>query len=101
MLKHYEETREIAQTQGREVLELELGDGWDPLCAFLGEEVPSKPYPRENAGEAWVVKMRQRAWGRTKVAVLKMVQGVVVVGLALAVVLVQYATIRRSENVSF
>ncbi|KAJ6191385.1 hypothetical protein N7519_001406 [Penicillium mononematosum] len=29
-------------------LELRLGDGWEPLCAFLGVPVPSKPYPKVN-----------------------------------------------------
>lgn len=23
-------------------------DGWEPLCAFLGKEVPTTPYPRSN-----------------------------------------------------
>jgi hypothetical protein len=30
------------------LLELRLGDGWEPLCAFLGVPVPGKPYPRVN-----------------------------------------------------
>ena len=25
-----------------------MGDGWEPLCAFLGKEVPSVPFPRMN-----------------------------------------------------
>uniref|UniRef100_H2Z271 Uncharacterized protein n=1 Tax=Ciona savignyi TaxID=51511 RepID=H2Z271_CIOSA len=25
-------------------------DGWGPLCEFLGEEVPDKPFPRANIG---------------------------------------------------
>jgi hypothetical protein len=29
-------------------LELQLGDGWEPLCAFLGVPVPEIPYPRVN-----------------------------------------------------
>ncbi|KAJ6109658.1 hypothetical protein N7486_001893 [Penicillium sp. IBT 16267x] len=29
-------------------LELQLGDGWEPLCAFLGVSVPDKPYHRVN-----------------------------------------------------
>ena len=29
-----------------------LGDGWEPLCAFLGVPVPTQPYPsRNSAGE--------------------------------------------------
>ena len=29
-------------------LELRLGDGWEPLCAFLGVPVPDTPYPQIN-----------------------------------------------------
>ncbi|KAJ5182528.1 hypothetical protein N7492_000144 [Penicillium capsulatum] len=29
-------------------LELRLGDGWEPLCVFLGVPVPSVPYPQIN-----------------------------------------------------
>ncbi len=27
------------------------GDGWEPLCAFLGVPVPGEPYPRVNTAE--------------------------------------------------
>jgi hypothetical protein len=27
------------------------GDGWEPLCAFLGVPVPAEPYPRVNSRE--------------------------------------------------
>jgi len=27
------------------------GDGWEPLCAFLGVTVPDEPYPRVNSSE--------------------------------------------------
>lgn len=26
----------------------EVKDGWEPLCAFLGAEVPEKPFPRSD-----------------------------------------------------
>lgn len=26
-------------------------DGWDPLCKFLGKEVPAEPVPRVNDGD--------------------------------------------------
>ena len=30
-----------------------IKDGWEPLCKFLGVEVPDKPFPHENKqGEA-------------------------------------------------
>jgi hypothetical protein len=27
----------------------QLGDGWEPLCAFLGTPIPEAPYPRVNS----------------------------------------------------
>jgi len=28
-----------------------VGDGWEPLCRFLGKPVPETPYPHRNSGE--------------------------------------------------
>ncbi len=33
------------------LLTYNLGDGWEPLCQFLGEPVPDVPYPRSNSRE--------------------------------------------------
>jgi len=33
------------------LLEFEAGDGWEPLCAFLGVPVPDAPFPRTNERE--------------------------------------------------
>ncbi|KAI1265847.1 hypothetical protein F5Y18DRAFT_29874 [Xylariaceae sp. FL1019] len=30
------------------ILEYKLGDGWEPLCEFLGKPVPNTPFPRLN-----------------------------------------------------
>lgn len=36
------------------LLEFKLGSGWDPLCKFLGTEVPEVPYPNVNDKELFV-----------------------------------------------
>ena len=33
----------------RRLLVYELGSGWQPLCAFLGKDIPSIPYPQSNS----------------------------------------------------
>ncbi|ORY69830.1 uncharacterized protein BCR38DRAFT_93701 [Pseudomassariella vexata] len=43
---HNELVREEAARTGRKFLEYGVGQGWRPLCDFLGVEVPDKPYPR-------------------------------------------------------
>jgi hypothetical protein len=35
------------------LLEFEVGQGWEPLCAFLGRPVPQTPFPRLNDAEAF------------------------------------------------
>ncbi|KAF7375556.1 Efflux pump antibiotic resistance protein [Mycena sanguinolenta] len=42
---YYAEVRMLAA--GR-MLEYRMGDGWEPLCAFLGVDVPDVPFPRVN-----------------------------------------------------
>ncbi|KAI0483407.1 hypothetical protein GGR56DRAFT_624241 [Xylariaceae sp. FL0804] len=35
-----------------QLFEFDLGDGWGPLCQFLGLPVPDEPFPRANDGKA-------------------------------------------------
>lgn len=35
-----------------DVLELQVGEGWERLCGFLGKSVPTRPYPHLNPSEA-------------------------------------------------
>lgn len=34
------------------LMKYELGTGWEPLCEFLGKEVPDLPFPRANERKA-------------------------------------------------
>jgi len=36
------------------LLEYQAGQGWEPLCAFLGVPVPDTPYPKSNSTEEFV-----------------------------------------------
>jgi hypothetical protein len=38
-----------AAFDGERLLTYNLGDGWEPLCRFLGKPVPEAPFPRTNA----------------------------------------------------
>lgn len=49
--EHYEHIREIVPKE--KLLEMELGDGWEPLCKFLDVPVPDLPYPRSNDSEVF------------------------------------------------
>lgn len=42
----FKEVRELAP-EGK-TLDYRIGDGWEPLCEFLGKEVPDVPFPMVN-----------------------------------------------------
>jgi len=45
-----------------------LGDGWEPLCRFLGRPIPEAPYPRSNSADefhASVAKFKAQSPGPT------------------------------------
>ncbi|KAJ5289130.1 hypothetical protein N7478_002160 [Penicillium angulare] len=42
----YDEIRDVVPAERK--LEYKLGEGWEPLCEFLGVPVPDVPFPREN-----------------------------------------------------
>ena len=45
------------EAQGR-ALVFRVRDGWDPLCRFLGVEVPAEPFPRTNARADFFASVR-------------------------------------------
>jgi hypothetical protein len=47
--RHNAEVR--AAIPAARLLEFEVSDGWEPLCAFLGAPVPDEPFPRTNERE--------------------------------------------------
>lgn len=53
--------RQIRSTVPPEqLLEYELGSGWQPLCVFLGKEIPDKPFPRSNDRKAHSNELQDR-----------------------------------------
>lgn len=46
-LRHYQHLREICPAD--RLLKMELGDGYEKLCPFLGIEPPDEPYPNINS----------------------------------------------------
>ncbi|KAJ7640960.1 hypothetical protein FB45DRAFT_1021743 [Roridomyces roridus] len=48
-------------TPQERLLEYELGSGWEPLCEFLGKQVPDVPFPRLNEAAELKEKLRVRS----------------------------------------
>ncbi len=45
---HNAQVKEHMKQEGKQLLVFNIKDGWAPLCAFLGKEVPSTPFPCVN-----------------------------------------------------
>lgn len=55
--EYYRNIRAMVPVERR--LEYTIGDGWQPLCEFLGKDIPSQPFPRLNDGAARKENQRQ------------------------------------------
>lgn len=55
---HYAELRSIVPKD--KLLEYKIGSGWEPLCDFLGHEVPKVPFPKSNDTDGFVNRCRTR-----------------------------------------
>lgn len=51
-LEHNKRVRKACPPE--RLLEFKLGSGWEPLCEFLGKEVPGCPYPNVNDKEMFI-----------------------------------------------
>jgi hypothetical protein len=47
--RHYERVRRTVPTE--RLLVYRVQEGWEPLCRFLGVDVPDEPFPRVNVGD--------------------------------------------------
>lgn len=48
--QHNQRVRELVPKD--RLLEYNIKEGWEPLCRYLGVEVPDQPFPRLNEGES-------------------------------------------------
>ena len=64
---HFEEVRDSVPAE--RLLVYSVDQGWDPLCRFLGQDVPEEPFPQVNAREDMAritARLRRmRGFGRT------------------------------------
>ncbi|EFQ34495.1 hypothetical protein CGRA01v4_13863 [Colletotrichum graminicola] len=56
--RHYAEVR--AAITGNRLLNYDLTEGWEPLCAFLGKPVPDVPFPQANKRKEHVARVRAK-----------------------------------------
>ena len=66
-------TEEVVATVPKDrLLVYEVGQGWEPLCDFLGVPVPDSPYPRENTRQEFQDRM---AGGHTPIDLERIARG--------------------------
>ncbi|KAJ5935820.1 P-loop containing nucleoside triphosphate hydrolase protein [Penicillium verhagenii] len=46
--KHNEHVRQLMKSRPGDFLELNVADGWESLCRFLGKEIPNEGFPRND-----------------------------------------------------
>ncbi|KAB2575191.1 hypothetical protein DBV05_g6145 [Lasiodiplodia theobromae] len=54
--RHNEHIRALVPKE--RLLEFRVQQGWEPLCKFLGKDVPDEPFPRKNEGKHTLTKLR-------------------------------------------
>jgi hypothetical protein len=54
--QHYERVRRIVPAE--RLLVYRVQEGWEPLCRFLGAEVPDEPFPWVNVGDSLLHNIR-------------------------------------------
>jgi hypothetical protein len=61
-LTHTGRVRDHFEGRPQDLLELDIavGEGWEPLCAFLGHDVPEVPFPAQNRYAPWSGAARGR-----------------------------------------
>src|SRR5262249_3000873 len=57
--RHSEEVKRTIAPE--HLLAYEAGQGWEPLCKFLGVPAPDAPYPSENSREDFIARLRARS----------------------------------------
>ncbi|KAK7416604.1 hypothetical protein QQX98_005075 [Neonectria punicea] len=52
---YYDDVRTEARNRSMKILEFKAEDGWEPLCKFVGKEVPKTPFPRLNEKKTFTI----------------------------------------------
>ena len=62
------------------MLEFHVKEGWEPLCKFLGREVPKQGFPHVNEG-TWIEDVHYKIfWHNTMIVAIRLVRTALVVG---------------------
>ncbi|KAK2027036.1 hypothetical protein LX32DRAFT_621465 [Colletotrichum zoysiae] len=94
--RHYAEVR--AAVAGDRLLDYDVKEGWEPLCAFLGKPVPDVPFPQANKRKEHVARVRAKQNMFLKAMGKKMLRMVVPWVLGSSAVAVGMWALRNQER---
>ncbi|GAA4432433.1 sulfotransferase family protein [Georgenia halophila] len=87
--------REVqAHVPADRLLTFDVRDGWEPLCAFLGVDVPDEPFPKVNDSASFAAQARRMMAGPRARSVLAAAASLA----ALVVAAASVAIVRRREG---
>ncbi|KAI1658732.1 hypothetical protein F4813DRAFT_395613 [Daldinia decipiens] len=79
--RHYAEVK--AMVPEEKLLEYRVTDGWEPLCKFLGDSVPTDcPFPNVNDNKNFVLRSRRRNRCQMLNVAAQVVEMLLMIGLA-------------------
>lgn len=64
------------------LLNFHVSEGWEPLCKFLGKEIPDTPFPNVNNTNQFLAERRRRWWLILRIMLVKISVPVVAVAVA-------------------
>lgn len=82
-LEWHKEVRQVVS--GRDYLLYHIQDGWEPLCNFLGKEVPNNTFPRVNDTKQLMWGISFIWWLTVAVAAGKVMAGILPIAVAAVV----------------
>ncbi|TIA07784.1 hypothetical protein D6C80_09590 [Aureobasidium pullulans] len=68
-LDHYQKINEMVPAH--QVLNFSVGEGWEPLCKFLGKDIPTTPFPRVNNKDSFLADRERRWWQMVRIMLWK------------------------------
>lgn len=79
-LDYYDRIRRLVPPE--RLLNFHVSEGWEPLCKFLGKEIPDTPFPNVNNTNQFLAERRRRWWLILRIMLVKISVPVVAVAVA-------------------
>lgn len=70
-LDHYRHINELVPPE--RLLNYSVSEGWEPLCKFLGKDIPKQPFPNVNNKDAFLTGRRRRYWIMWRIVARKVI----------------------------